>query len=162
MELRDASGSRHNGLKFRKAVRSDVPAVVALLSDDVLGAGRELSGEADWERYVRAFEEISADPNQFLCVVTENDEIVGTLQVTFIPGLSHAGARRGQIESVRIGSAHRGKGIGEALFAWAVDRCRERGCSIVQLTTDRRRGDAQRFYERLGFVGSHIGYKLKL
>lgn len=158
----DASAPPNNGLKFRKAVRSDIPAVVAILSDDELGAGRELSGEADLEAYVRAFEEISTDPNQFLCVVTEGVEVVGTLQLTFIPGLSHAGARRGQIESVRVSSVHRGKGIGEALFAWAVDRCRERGCSIVQLTTDRRRGDAQRFYERLGFVDSHIGYKLKL
>ena len=158
----DASAPPNNGLKFRKAVRSDIPAVVAILSDDELGAGRELSGEADLEAYVRAFEEISTDPNQFLCVVTEGVEVVGTLQLTFIPGLSHAGARRGQIESVRVSSVHRGKGIGEALFAWAVDRCRERGCSIVQLTTDRRREGAQRFYERLGFVDSHIGYKLKL
>lgn len=149
-------------LTFRRAERSDVPAVVALLSDDVLGAGRELTGNGGLDGYLSAFEEIATDPNQYLCVATENDEIVGTLQLTFIPGLSRAGAKRGQIEAVRVRSTHRGKGVGECLFAWAIEQCREHGCSIVQLTTDRRREDAQRFYERLGFEASHIGYKLRL
>lgn len=149
-------------LTFRRAERSDVPAIVALLSDDVLGASRELSGGTGLEAYLRGFDEITADPNQFLCVATDDDEVVGTMQLTFIPGLSRAGAKRGQIEAVRVSSAHRARGIGEAMFAWAIEQCRERGCSIVQLTTDRRREGAQRFYERLGFEASHIGYKLTL
>lgn len=165
MRTDDANGHTRPdriGLAFRRATRADVPAVVALLSDDVLGASRELSGEGSLEAYRRAFEEIAADPNQYLCVATLSDEIVGTLQLTFIPGLSRAGATRGQIESVRVSGAHRGKGIGESLFAWAIDQCRERECSLMQLTSDRQRDAAQRFYERLGFEASHIGYKLKI
>lgn len=160
----ESAGSRLDRIEltFRRAERPDVPAVVALLSDDVLGSSRELPGDEGLEDYLRAFDEITGDPNQYLCVATENGEIVGTLQLTFIPGLSRAGAKRGQIESVRVSSGHRGKGVGEALFAWAIELCREQGCSIVQLTTDRRREDAQRFYERLGFEASHIGYKLGL
>jgi len=149
-------------LTFRRARRGDVAAVVALLADDVLGASRELPGHEGMEVYLRAFDEIAADSNQYLCVATSNGEVVGTLQLTFIPGLSRSGATRGQIESVRVSGAHRGKGIGEALFAWAIDQCRERGCTVVQLTSDRQRDDAQRFYERLGFEPSHIGYKLKI
>lgn len=147
---------------MRKAVRSDVPSIVALLADDPLGATRETNGDEGLEPYLSAFDEISADPNQLLCVALQGDEIVGTLQLTFIPGLSHAGAKRGQIESVRVSRDHRGHGIGEAFIAWAVEQCRARGCSIVQLTTDRRRESAQRFYRRLGFISSHVGFKRKI
>ena len=149
-------------LSFRRAERTDVPAIVALLSDDVLGAGRERPGGDGLSAYLNAFDEISADSNQFLCVALVGEQVVASLQLTFIPGLSHAGAKRGQIESVRVSSAHRGQGIGESLIRWAIDECRSRGCSIVQLTTDRQRQDALRFYERLGFVGSHVGLKLRL
>lgn len=149
-------------LAFRRAGRSDVPAIVALLADDVLGASRERPDDEGLRAYLHAFDEITADPNQFLCVAIKADEVVATLQLTFIPGLSHAGAKRGQIESVRVSGAHRGQGIGELLVAWAIDQCRARGCSMVQLTTDRQRLDALRFYERMGFVGSHVGLKLRL
>ncbi len=114
------------------------------------------------DRYRDAFSEIDADPNQFLCVVEDGRRIVGTLQLSFIPGLSREGARRGQIEAVRIARDRRGAKLGEAMLAWAIRECRARGCALVQLTTDKARPDAHRFYERLGFAPSHIGYKLKL
>lgn len=159
--------NRHEGtggdrLAFRQAGRADVAAIVALLADDVLGASRERPGDEGLQAYLRAFDEITADPNQLLCVAIQADEVVATLQLTFIPGLSHAGAKRGQIESVRVSGAHRGQGIGESLVGWAIDQCRARGCSIVQLTTDRQRLDALRFYERMGFVASHVGLKLRV
>lgn len=159
----DTQSSRNQDqLEFRRAVRADVAAIVTLLADDVLGSTRELPGDDGADAYLQAFDEISADPNQLLCVATRAGEVVATLQLTFIPGLSHAGARRGQIESVRVSSAHRGRGIGEALISWAIEECRARGCSIVQLTTDRRREEALKFYERQGFVGTHVGLKLRL
>lgn len=129
-----------------------------MLADDVLGAGRE-GGPGDLSAYEKAFEDIDRDLNQFLCVVELSGEIVGTLQLTFIPGLARHAARRGQIEAVRVASSHRGQGIGEAMFEWAIRTCRERGCALVQLTTDKARPDARRFYEKLGFEASHIGYK---
>lgn len=147
-------------LSYRRATRVDLPALIALLADDILGASRELP-QAD-ERYQKVFAEIDADPNQFLCVVEDEQEIVGTLQLTFIPGLARGGAKRGQIEAVRVAGARRSEGIGEAMFAWAIEECRSRGCSLIQLTTDKARPDAHRFYERLGFEPSHIGYKLQL
>jgi len=149
-------------LYYRKAASSDVPAIIALLSDDVLGATREHIGTSLDARYAAAFAEIDADPNQFLCVVEDDTAVVGTLQLTFIRGLSHLGALRGQIESVRVASDRRGKGLGAAMFLWAIGECRARGCVIVQLTTDRTRSDAHRFYDRLGFRDTHLGYKLKL
>lgn len=147
---------------FGRATREDVPAIVALLADDILGAKREHAGGTDLEPYFTAFEEIAADPNQFLCVARLGGEVVGTLQLSFIPGLSRGGAKRGQIEAVRVAASQRGQGLGEKLITWAVEKCRKRGCSLVQLTTDMRRQDAHRFYERLGFSASHTGFKLEL
>lgn len=149
-------------LHYRKAVSSDVPAIIALLADDVLGTMREQVGSAVDARYATAFAEIDADPNQYLCVVEDGDAIVGTLQLTFIRGLSRTGALRGQIEAVRVAADRRGERIGEAMFEWAIEECRARGCSIVQLTTDKSRCDAHRFYDRLGFRDTHLGYKLNL
>ena len=149
------------GLTFRRAAKADLPALVALLADDPLGAGREVAGQG-LAAYEAAFAEIAADANQFLCVVEEAGLIVGTLQLTFIPGLSRGGAKRGQIEAVRVAAHRRDVGIGAALFDWAIAECRQRGCALVQLTTDKARPDAHRFYDRLGFEASHIGYKLRL
>lgn len=151
-----------NELRFRRAIAADLGAIVAMLADDVIGLSRESLSPAVAKRYRDAFDEIDTDPNQFLCVVEEGRQIVGTLQLTFIPGLSRAGTKRGQIEAVRIVSDRRGDKLGEAMFAWAIDECRARGCSLVQLTTDKARPDAHRFYDRLGFEPTHIGYKLKL
>lgn len=147
---------------YRRATAADLAEIVALLADDVLGASREAALPVVDDGYRAAFAEIDADPNQFLCVVEEGQQIVGTLQLTFIPGLSRHGSKRGQIEAVRIARDRRGGKLGEAMFAWAIGTCRERGCSLVQLTTDKARPDAHRFYDRLGFEPTHIGYKLKI
>ncbi|PWJ17495.1 GNAT family N-acetyltransferase [Jannaschia seohaensis] len=149
-------------LRYRRATEADLSAIVALLADDVLGASRESASSGVDAPYRTAFAEIDADPNQFLCVVEDGGEIVGTLQLTFIPGLSRNGAKRGQIEAVRIARDRRGEKLGEAMFAWVIDECRARGCALIQLTTDKSRPDAHRFYDRLGFEPSHVGYKLKL
>jgi GNAT superfamily N-acetyltransferase len=149
-------------VEIGSARRDDVAAIVRLLADDVLGQSRELVGDPPADDYLSAFEAIDADPNQLLAVMTEAHEVIGTLQLTFIPGLSRRGALRGQIEAVRIAQSCRGRRLGEQLLQWAIDRCRERGCMFVQLTTDRSRTDAHRFYDRLGFEPSHLGYKLKL
>jgi len=145
---------------IRRARRDDIGAIVRMLADDQLGATRDDPG--DLEPYLRAFEDIDADPNQFLVVLTFDDEPVGTLQLTVIPGLARRGALRGQIEAVRIHAGHRGSGLGADLVRWAIDESRRRGCALVQLTSDVARTDAHRFYERLGFVPSHTGFKLKL
>ncbi|WP_398498088.1 GNAT family N-acetyltransferase [Variovorax sp.] len=154
-----------NPIVFRTATSADLAAIVALLADDPLGREREAAGaspDAVDARYVAAFEAIAADANQQLVVVTEADTVVGTLQLSFIPGIARQGAWRGQIEAVRIAAQRRDAGLGQRMFEWAIARCRERGCTLVQLTTDKRRPDAHRFYERLGFVASHEGYKLAL
>lgn len=149
-------------ITVRRAVVEDLPAIVQMLADDALGAQREKTGIPLAHAYVTAFEAIEADPNQLLVVASLGDRIVGTLQLSFIPGLARIGAWRGQIEAVRICGSQRGMGLGEQLLRWAIDECRARGCRLVQLTTDASRSDAHRFYERLGFVGSHVGYKLSL
>jgi GNAT superfamily N-acetyltransferase len=149
-------------LIFRRATADDLPSIVKLLADDSLGASREAAGDSVAREYVQAFEAVSKDANQLLAVVEDEGRVIGTLQLTFIAGLSRGGALRGQIEAVRIASERRGQGIGEAFIKWAIDMCRQRGCKLVQLTTDKRRVDAHRFYDRLGFVDSHIGYKLTL
>jgi len=149
-------------IEIRRAERPDIPAIIALLADDALGQARELVSDPPSDEYVTAFEAIDSDPDQFLAVMTDGADVVGTLQLTFIPGLARRGALRGQIEAVRIASNRRGERLGEQLFDWAIAECRARGCAFVQLTTDRSRTDAHRFYDRLGFDPSHIGYKLKL
>jgi ribosomal protein S18 acetylase RimI-like enzyme len=144
---------------FRRAVAADIEAIVALLADDVLGAARERPGDP---AYAAAFAAVEADPNQLLAVVERDGRVIGCLQISFMPGLSHRGAWRGQIESVRIAASERGGGLGRRVFAWAIGECRARGCRLVQLTTDKSRTDARRFYESLGFVASHEGMKLAL
>ena len=149
-------------VQIRKAERRDLPSIIGLLADDPLGHRRELVGDPPASEYTAGFEAITADPNQFLAVAVDADDVVGTLQLSFIPGISRRGAWRGQVEAVRIAASRRSEGLGETLFQWAIGACRERGCALVQLTTDRTRPDAHRFYERLGFEPTHIGYKLKL
>ncbi|HET8767861.1 MAG TPA: GNAT family N-acetyltransferase [Pedococcus sp.] len=143
----------------RRARETDLRAIVHLLADDRLGATRE--DEGDLTAYRRGLAAIDADPNQLL-VVLDDGEVVGTLQLSFIPGISHGGAWRAQVEGVRIASDRRGSGLGGRLMEWVVQESRRRGCRMVQLTTNKSRTDAHRFYERLGFVGSHEGYKLDL
>jgi ribosomal protein S18 acetylase RimI-like enzyme len=146
----------------RRATRADVPAIVGLIAADQIGAGRD--GGADLEPYERAFATIDCDPAQLLVVVTEpsTDAVVATLQLTVIPGLARRGSLRGQIEAVRVREDLRGRGLGAALMTWAIDEARRRGCTLIQLTSDKRREDAIRFYGRLGFTASHEGLKLRL
>jgi ribosomal protein S18 acetylase RimI-like enzyme len=145
---------------IRPARRADLPDLVALLADDPLGRGREGAPQAAYEA---AFEQLEADPAQLLAVLTAADgTVVGMLQLTTIPGLSRGGALRAQIESVRVHGAFRGRGLGRHFFAWAIAESRRRGCALVQLTSDRTRAGARAFYARLGFVDSHVGYKLDL
>jgi ribosomal protein S18 acetylase RimI-like enzyme len=147
---------------FRRATGADVPAIVKLLADDVLGRAREDVRDPPNPKYVAAFAAIDADGNQLLAVAERDRAVVGCLQISFIPGLSKIGTWRGQIESVRISADHRGGGLGRKMIEWAIAECRRRGCGTVQLTTDKSRLDAQRFYTSLGFAASHEGMKLEL
>ena len=144
---------------LREARREDVPEIVALLADDAIGAGRE--GPAD-DAYYAAFALIAADPGNQLLVAEAAGRIVGTLQLTIIAGLSRHGMLRAQIEGVRVAAGQRGQGLGGRMIEWAIEVARERGCGLVQLTSDKRRPDAVRFYESLGFTASHEGLKLSL
>jgi GNAT superfamily N-acetyltransferase len=148
---------------FRQAVKQDLPALVAMLANDSLGQWRENIPDPLPEQYYTAFQIIDKDPNQELIVV-ENDggEIIGTMQLSFIQYLTYQGGMRMQIEGVRVHNDQRGKGIGEKIFTWAISRAKEKGAHLVQLTSDKRRADAIRFYEKLGFVASHEGMKLHL
>ena len=149
-------------LEFRKARRADVAAIVRLLADDPLGAKRERYETPLPESYTRAFEAIDADPNNELVVACLEDEVVGVLQLTFIPYLTYQGGWRALIEAVRVDARHRSQGLGKAMFEWAIERSRDRRCHLVQLTTDKSRPEAKRFYESLGFTASHEGMKLRL
>lgn len=148
-------------LYFRTARRADVPAIVRLLAQDKLGQLRENYREPLPETYYQAFERIDDDPGQELIVVEDGSgALIGTLQLTFIPYLTYRGGVRAQVEAVRIREDQRGKGIGEQLFRWAIARAKERGAHLLQLTTDKQRPEAVRFYEKLGFRASHEGMKL--
>ncbi len=147
-------------LRIRPAHRDDVPAIVAMLADDPLGAARE--DLADPRPYDTAYDRVQADAGQHLVVAERDGTVVGTLQLSIIPGLSRRGATRSIIEGVRVAREERGSGLGTELVTWAVEESRRLGCTLVQLTSDASRTDARRFYERLGFVASHVGLKLQL
>lgn len=147
---------------FRKALLADLPAIIAMLADDALGATREDASDPPNPAYIAAFQALERDQNQLLAIGERDGAVVACLQVSFIPGLSRLGQWRGQIESVRVASSARGDGLGQQLFEWAIEECRRRGCGLVQLTSDKARPDAIRFYERLGFKASHEGLKLGL
>lgn len=144
-------------------MRQDVPFIVQLLANDKLGQMREKYEDPLPEKYYHAFERIDADPNQELVVVEDSQsEILGTLQLSFIPYLTYQGGIRAQIEAVRIREGVRGEGLGQKMFEWAIERSKERNAHLLQLTTDKQRPDALRFYEKLGFKASHEGMKLNL
>ncbi|MFJ8753761.1 GNAT family N-acetyltransferase [Streptomyces sp. NPDC102441] len=147
-------------LDIRPAALADIPAIVAMLADDPLGARRE--SPDDLAPYHAAFRRLADDPNQHLTVAARQGRIVGTLQLTIIPGLSRRGATRSVIEGVRVHADERGSGLGTQLIQWAVDESRRQDCQLVQLTSDTTRTDAHCFYERLGFTASHVGFKLTL
>ncbi|RAJ66486.1 N-acetylglutamate synthase-like GNAT family acetyltransferase [Streptomyces sp. Amel2xB2] len=145
---------------MRRATADDVPALVAMLADDHLGAQRESPDQPGV--YREAFARIDADPNQHLMVAERDGRAIGTLQLTVIPGLSRRGSTRALIEAVRVHADARGDGLGTRLVQWAIDEARALGCVLVQLTSDATRIEAHRFYERLGFEASHLGFKMQL
>ena len=148
---------------LRRARQADVPVIVALIAADQLGASRDgVRDDRDLAAYARAFQAIDADPAHLLLVAESAGQVVGTMQLSFLPGLARRGALRAQIEAVRVADTARGGGLGAAMFGWAIDEARRRGCALVQLTTDKSRIGAHRFYQRLGFVASHEGMKLAL
>ena len=147
-------------LEIRPATTDDLSAIVGMLADDPLGAQRE--SPDDLAPYLAALERLSSDPNQHLVVATREDRVVGTLQLTIVPGLSRRGATRSIIEGVRIHADERGSGLGSRLIEWAIEESRRQNCQLVQLTSDSTRTDAHRFYERLGFTASHVGFKMAL
>ncbi|WP_411075364.1 GNAT family N-acetyltransferase [Streptomyces sp. cmx-4-7] len=147
-------------LEIRPTTVEDLPAIVAMLADDPLGAQRE--SPDDLAPYLAAFERLAGDPHQLLVVAARGGKVVGTLQLTIIPGLSRQGATRSIIEAVRVHADERGNGLGTQLIEWAVEESGRQGCSLVQLTSDATRTDAHRFYDRLGFEASHVGFKKSL
>ncbi|MFF2790347.1 GNAT family N-acetyltransferase [Streptomyces sp. NPDC058049] len=146
-------------LTIRPATEADVPAIVAMLADDPLGATRE--SPDDLAPYLAALKRLTGDPNQHLVVAVRAGRVVGTLQLTIVPGLSRKGATRSIIEGVRVHADERGGGLGTRFIEWAVEKSRSENCALVQLTSDATRTDAHRFYERLGFTASHVGFKLQ-
>lgn len=149
-------------LTFRLAKIEDLPEITSMLADDVYGAQREKITEKVSDKYLEAFRKIQEDPNQELTVTEISGDIVATFQLTFIQYLNFEGTLRAQIEAVRTRSDYRGQGIGTKVLTYAINRAKEKGCSLVQLTSDKRRTEAIKFYEKLGFKASHEGFKLKL
>jgi GNAT superfamily N-acetyltransferase len=153
-------------LTVRRARAEDLPALVALIAEDPVSAGRGDAvgdGAGDLAPYAAAFAEIDADPAHLLvCLDEAGGTTVGTLQLSVLPNLGRRGTRRAQLEAVHVSGARRGHGYGAALVGWAVEEARRRGCGLVQLTSDASRTGAHRFYERLGFVASHHGFKRDL
>ncbi len=148
-------------MEFRKATKRDIKDIVAMLADDALGSQRENFKSPLPASYQEAFENIDADPHQELIVVeNENAEVIGTLQLSFIQYLTYQGGIRAQIEAVRIRKNQRGKGLGTKMFEWAIERSKERGAHVLQLTSDKKRPQAIKFYESLGFAATHEGMKL--
>ena len=151
-----------NTLTFRLATADDLPDIVRMLSDDTLGATREKFEHILSDKYLTAFKKIANDPNQELTIAEMNGEKVATFQLTFIQYLTHQGGLRAQVEAVRTNSNHRGQGIGTKVFEYIINRAKERGCNLLQLTSDKKRTEAIKFYETIGFISTHEGMKLKL
>ncbi len=149
-------------LSLRDARPSDLPAIIRLLADDELGKTREKESDQDHTAYRAAFDRIERDPQNRLIVADLDGRVVGCMQITTIPHLTFAGGTRLQIEGVRVDRQFRSKDIGGEMMRWAIDLGRKNGCHLVQLTTDKTRADARRFYEKAGFKPSHIGYKYDL
>jgi GNAT superfamily N-acetyltransferase len=158
----DSEETAPMNLIIRRARRDDLGPIVRMLADDALGRLRERPEEPLAAGYLTAFAAIDADPNQYLIVAELDGAVIGTLQLTILPGLSYQGGKRALIEAVRVDAPLRGQGIGQRLIVWAIEQSRQENCFLVQLTSHNQRADAHRFYERLGFVASHVGMKLKL
>ncbi|MCM3490156.1 GNAT family N-acetyltransferase [Alkalihalophilus marmarensis] len=147
---------------FRLATEDDLDSIVYMLADDVLGSKREKYEQPLLENYIKAFHSINTDPNNELIVACKEETVVGVQQLTFTPYLTHQGGWRATVEGVRTAASVRGQGVGSELIKWAINRAKQRDCHVIQLTTDKKRPDALRFYERLGFKATHEGLKLEL
>ena len=147
---------------FRLATRADLPSIVRMLADDELGSQRERVENPLPESYNSAFEQINSDLNHELIVGEVDGEVIGTLHLMFLPSVSFQGGLRAQVESVRVDKRFQSQGIGSEMMKWSMERAKQRGAHVVQLTTHKSRVDAHRFYERLGFKGSHLGMKMSL
>ncbi len=147
---------------FRSATRADLLSIVRMLADDDLGSQRECYADPLPESYYSAFEQIENDPNHELIVAEWDGDVIGTLHLIFLPSVSFQGGLRAQVESVRVDRPFQSQGIGSRMMKWTIERARQRGAHVIQLTTHKTRLDAHRFYERLGFKGSHLGMKLNL
>jgi len=146
-------------LTYRSARPDDLPLIVGLIVEDSVVATNDDPADAMHADYTSALAAIDADPNQEMIVVEEDGAPVGCFQLSYLPGLMRRGMWRGQIEVVHVAERHRNRGLGSLMMRWALERCRERGCGMVQLTSNKKRTDAHRFYERLGFSRSHEGFK---
>lgn len=149
-------------LKFKEAKKEDLEILVSMLADDDLGASREDITTPLQVDYINAFEAIDKDANNELVVAIYEQKIVGMLQLTYIPYLTHKGSWRCLVEGVRVANRYRGKGFGAKMFAWAIERAKEKKCSMIQLTSNKHRTQALKFYESLGFEASHEGFKLQI
>lgn len=149
-------------LTYRRAVEADLPFIVNLLTEDAVRVTDDRPDEPYHPRYVAALRELKADTNQMMMLAVLDGDSVGTIQLTFIPGIAALGTKRCLVEAVHIAPAHRSKGLGTEMLHWAIEQARERGCGMVQLTSNKKRLDAHRFYERLGFLKSHEGFKYYL
>lgn len=154
---------KNDELIFRKAKESDIPNIVKMLADDTLGVNREDYKKPLPQKYYDAFQNIIQDKSQELLIIYNyRDNIIGTLQLTFIPYLTYKGGLRAQIEAVRVHKDFRGGGFGRKIFEWAINRCKDRGAHMIQLTTDKQRPEGIKFYKAIGFNDSHIGMKFYL
>lgn len=151
-----------HAVTVRDAAAGDLPDLLALLADDQLGAVRDSPADVDAAPYLAAFAAIERDPAHRLLICEHAGQVVAMLQLSYIPGLSRRGSWRAQIEAVRTRSDYRGRGLGRRFLAGTIEVARSAGCSLVQLTTDKKRTEAHRFYEGLGFAASHEGLKLLL
>lgn len=147
-------------MKIRRAKKEDLVDIVKMLAQDKLGQKREVFSEPLEPSYYSAFEKITKDPNQYLMILEQEGEIVGVFQLSFIPYLTYRGSSRAQIEGVRVRSDKRGLGLGEKMFLWAIEKSKSEGAHLLQLTTDKKRPEAIRFYEKMGFIASHEGMKM--
>lgn len=149
-------------MEIRRALGKDIADIVSLLADDELGTKREDNSNPLPESYYEAFKNIDRDENQWLIVAEEEGEIIGTAQLSLIPYMTYQGGIRCQIEAVRIKSSKRGSGLGEELFQWMINKARECGAHLIQLTTDKQRPDTLRFYQKMGFKSTHEGMKMNI
>jgi len=152
----------NQSIKIRKATLEDLQQIVGLLAEDPIASSRESMNPQDLCIYQKAFQEIQEDPNHEIMVADISGTVIGVLQLSYLIHLSRKGARRAQIEGVRVSKNSRGQGVGKKLIQEAIDRAKSKGCQLVQLTSDKARDDAINFYRSMGFIASHEGFKLRL